>query len=293
MDKFTFQHEIGSKFSVTPDMKEAFNHWGCILIRSLFSTEEMKLLGACFSSEQFQSEVFTRGTGKDQGFQMCLWWEPGDDTCGLITRSQRIVDTFRILLGGAELYTLSSKLIMKAPHSGGSFSWHQDYGYFYENGIPTPQCGSISLPLDRCYRENGALQVIPGSHLLGRQIHGRSGDLAGVPDNKMEEITQHLGGPVVCETNPGDCLFFHSNLLHSSGPNYSPDRRWNLVLAYNQVPNAPISSNFLPPPKPLIVVEDDMVVSQAREFSSVDKCFMEKTEDSSTKHLKTKDDTSN
>ena len=26
-----------------------------------------------------------------------------------------------------------------------------------------------------------------------------------------------------------------SNLLHSSGPNLSQDRRWNLVLAYNQV----------------------------------------------------------
>ena len=28
----------------------------------------------------------------------------------------------------------------------------QDYGYFYENGLPTPACGSVSLPIDRCYR---------------------------------------------------------------------------------------------------------------------------------------------
>ena len=28
----------------------------------------------------------------------------------------------------------------------------QDYGYFYENGVPTPACGSVSLPIDRCYR---------------------------------------------------------------------------------------------------------------------------------------------
>ena len=27
---------------------------------------------------------------------------------------------------------------------------------------------------------------------------------------------------------------FLSNLLHTSGPNISKDRRWNLVLAYNQ-----------------------------------------------------------
>ena len=29
-------------------------------------------------------------------------------------------------------------------------------------------------------------------------------------------------------------FFFLSNLLHTSGPNISKDRRWNLVLAYNQ-----------------------------------------------------------
>ena len=74
------------------------------------------------------------------------------------------------------------------------------------------------------------------------------------------------------------CLF--SNVLHSSGPNTSLDKRWNLVLAYNQVQpfsararfihevfqvqNAPLTSGFLPPPQPLILVEDEDVLAKAR-----------------------------
>ena len=37
-------------------------------------------------------------------------------------------------------------------------------------------------------RENGALQVVPGSHLLGRQVHGRTGDLAGVSEKTMDQV---------------------------------------------------------------------------------------------------------
>lgn len=97
---------------------------------------------------------------------------------------------------------------------------------------------------------NGCLQIIPGSHHLGRLNHGRSGDLASIDVERMEAVMARLGGPVLAETEPGDVLFFHrfhelfdflkylfncSNLLHTSGPNTSTQKRWNLVLAYNQV----------------------------------------------------------
>jgi len=106
MEKFTFQHEAGKEFRVTAPMKEAFQKWGCLLVRGLFSSEEMAELQKCFDTKGFQQEVFTRGTGNDGGFQMALWWQPGDDTCGLITRCRRLVDTLRLLLGGDQVYHL-------------------------------------------------------------------------------------------------------------------------------------------------------------------------------------------
>ena len=52
----------------------------------------------------------------------------------------------------------------------------QDYGYWYGNGCLTPEMGSIFMPLDVCVRENGCLQVLRGSHRMGRIEHGLTGD---------------------------------------------------------------------------------------------------------------------
>ena len=37
---------------------------------------------------------------------------------------------------------------MKEAFTGGSFVWHQDYGYWYGNGNLTPDMGSIFMPID-------------------------------------------------------------------------------------------------------------------------------------------------
>jgi len=278
--------ETEGSFCVTEDIKEAFREYGFIVIRKLFSEEEMKLLCQCFENQEFRNKMFTRSNGEKNGFQMALWWEPGDDTAGVMSRCKRVVETMMDLLGGKELYLLSSKLIAKDPEVGGAFAWHQDYGYFYENGVLYPDCGSVSIPLHKCYKENGCLQVIPRSHKLGRLNHSRAGDLASVDGDRLEAITNILGEPIMIQTMPGDVLFFHSNLLHTSGPNTSKDKRWNLVLAYNQVENAPYHDKFLPAPKKLIIAEDEDVIKSGQTSSS-NKIFIENNEDNSTEQLST------
>ena len=66
---------------------------------------------------------------------MALWWQPGDDTTGLVSRSERVVGTMRDLLGDEEqeLYLLSSKLIAKEPEEGGAFAWHQVYTVYTDH----------------------------------------------------------------------------------------------------------------------------------------------------------------
>ena len=36
------------------------------------------------------------------GFQMALWWRPGDDTAGLVSRCRRLAHTMRLLLASSE-----------------------------------------------------------------------------------------------------------------------------------------------------------------------------------------------
>ncbi len=48
------------------------------------------------------------------------------------------------------------------------------------------------------------------------------------------------------ELQPGDALFFHSNLLHMSDANLSDRPRWSLISAYNLSYNVPFREKILP-----------------------------------------------
>ena len=48
------------------------------------------------------------------------------------------------------------------------------------------------------------------------------------------------------ELEPGDALFFHSNLLHRSDQNRSSRRRWAFLIAYNMATNNPVKKHHHP-----------------------------------------------
>ncbi len=45
---------------------------------------------------------------------------------------------------------------------------------------------------------------------------------------------------VEVEMEPGDALFFHSNVLHRSDQNQSDHKRWAFLIAYNRASNDPV-----------------------------------------------------
>ena len=96
-----------------------------------------------------------------------------------VYRSQKVAGTMESLLGGHELYHYHSKLMLKDAKTGGAKIWHQDYGYWYNNGCLYPDMGSVFIPLDRCLKSNSCLQVLDGSHKMGRINHILEGEQAG------------------------------------------------------------------------------------------------------------------
>jgi ectoine hydroxylase-related dioxygenase (phytanoyl-CoA dioxygenase family) len=69
--------------------------------------------------------------------------------------------------------------------------------------------------------------------------------------------------------DPGDALFFHSNLLHRSDQNTSEMPRWSLICCYNTQHNDPyITGGRHPNYSPLEKLPDDRVrqlIMQKRE----------------------------
>ncbi|MDB6121864.1 MAG: Phytanoyl-CoA dioxygenase family protein [Pedosphaera sp.] len=257
----------------------AFHRDGYILVRSLFDREEADTLRQTAKADAaFKKNAYDLKDGEGGATKLVLWNKVGEDVYGTVARSPRIVDAMEQLLGD-EVYHYHSKMSIKEPLTGGAWSWHQDYGYWYMNGCLYPDMASAFIAVDPNTKENGCLQVLKGSHKMGRVEHGKFGDQTGADPERVENALKIMD-LVYVEMNPGDVLFFHSNTLHRSDQNKSPYPRWSMICCYNTRHNNPYKASHHPFYEKLDKVSDTALkemgmklFSEATEFwnPAVDK----------------------
>jgi ectoine hydroxylase-related dioxygenase (phytanoyl-CoA dioxygenase family) len=168
-----------------------------------------------------------------------------------------------------ELYHYHTKLIMKDAGKGagkgsgsGRFAWHQDYGYWSNNGCLFPEMATVMIAIDRCHSGNGCLQVLTGSHKAGRIEHTLVGEQTGADMERVKHLQARLPLTDV-ELAPGDACFFHCNTLHQSGRNTSEDRRWCFLVSFNSKDNDPVYSHHHPKYTPLSRLPEDSITAAA------------------------------
>lgn len=245
-----------SRFS--PEELAAYERDGFFLARSLFDPAEIsRLLEFAQQDPAFQAAVYGRKDAAGLETKLALWNEAGDNLYFMFSRSPRIVDRMEQILGG-EVYHWHTKMMLKEPRTGGAWEWHQDYGYWYYNGCLYPYLASCLIAVSRSTQANGCLQVLRGSHHLGRIDHGRTGDQTGADLERVEAARQRLD-LVYVEAEPGDALFFHGNLLHRSDQNRADYPRWSLICCYNAARNDPYKESRHPRYSPLAKVSDDAI----------------------------------
>lgn len=235
-----------------------YNEDGYFFERELFSSEEINLLAETARNDHAMdksSSSMDDGEGND--VRLSLWNHPGNGIYGMIARCERIVNRVEQLLDD-EAYHYHSKMILKDAKVGGAWAWHQDYGYWYQNGLLFPNLCSVMIAVDKATEENGCLQVLKGSHKMGRINHILSGDQAGADLEHVEKAKKQLE-TIQCEMNPGDALFFHPNTLHCSASNLSDKARWALICCYNAKSNNPFKESHHPSYTKLDKVTDDQV----------------------------------
>ena len=73
---------------------------------------------------------------------MCFWKALGHG-CNVgqyvVTRAPEQVAAASELMGGAEPYHSHTKVLLKEPRAGGAWEWHQDFGYYYNEGLLQPE----------------------------------------------------------------------------------------------------------------------------------------------------------
>ena len=268
-------------FQISDEQVANFHRDGYLFVRGLFDAEETALMLAAARGDAGISEnAFDVEDTEGKKSRLTLWNHPSDDIFGMAARCRRVVDTAERLLGD-EVYHYHSKLSMKEPKVGGAWEWHQDYGYWYQNGCLFPDMLSCMIALDPATRENGCMQVLGGSHKMGRIEHGIEGDQTGADKARVNEALKVLDVEHA-EMQPGDGLFFHANTLHCSAPNESDQPRWLLICCYNAKRNNPYKEHHHPQYTPLKKVADSAVKDSASKGMDTRRAYLDVDEDRTT-----------
>ena len=265
----------------TEEQVSAFHEDGYLIVSGLFDSEEADILRkAAHTDSSFGENAYDLEDGEGGKAQLVLWNKAGEDLWGAIARSERIVNAMEQLFDD-EVYHYHSKMSIKKPRTGGAWSWHQDYGYWYQNGCIWPDMGSAFIAVDPNTRENGCLQVLKGSHKMGRIEHGQYGDQTGA-DPERTTAAAKVMETVYVELDPGDTLFFHSNTLHRSDQNTSNDPRWSLICCYNTKHNNPYKESHHPSYEPLERLPDASIKKMGVQLFEAETEFWDPSIDATT-----------
>lgn len=270
-----------AKGVISDQEAHSYKEDGYVLVRSMLDADEIGLLGRTAREDRvLDQHSYGRADGEGGTVRLSLWNHPTDTIYGAVARCESIVNTAEKLLEG-EVYHYHSKMIMKDAKVGGAWAWHQDYGYWYQNGVLFPLLTSAFIAIDRATKENGCMQVIRRSHELGRVDHVTTGDQAGADIERVNEALKRLD-LVYVEMEPGDALFFHANLLHRSDQNRSDNPRWSMICCYNAARNNPYKESHHPCYTPLVKVPDAEIRNAGKKRfadSKDDAAWLEPTKD--------------
>ena len=245
----------------------AFERDGFVLQRELFSAAEVAAMLAAVEHGERVATTQNAATDKEgRKSRLAIWGSLGGDIWAAASTLPRVVNGVRELMG-EDIAFFHGKVMLKEAGSGGAWEWHQDYGYWYGDGFAFPRLMSVFCALDPCTRENGCLQVLRGSHRLGRLEHGKVGSQVGASESRIEQV-EPLFERVHCEMNPGDALFFHCNLLHASAPNTSERPRRAFIICYNALHNPVLGRPELYRDPCPTSPEDAILTAAAREANT-------------------------
>jgi len=254
---------------------DTYDRDGYIVLPDLLSNEEISILRDELDRLSGIECSFTRRekTGKIQ--TMYRMHEDNGPTQSpafrALCRLPRTLGIAQQIMGDDSTYIFHTKINMKPAIEGVGWSWHQDYGQWKFDGLPSPIITTCLVLLDDADEMGGPLYIAPGSHKLGNLLAVEDPGVVAANRYSLprDELIATLRArkPVSITGKRGLVAFFHSNLVHGSGQNISPNDRRQLYIVYNPVANRPdegarireehlSSKNHAPIP----MVEDDAIL---------------------------------
>lgn len=129
---------------------------------------------------------------------------------------------------GENMRLSHSKINMKAAREGSPLEWHQDWAFAPHTNMST--CVA-SVMIDDVSLENGAMQVLPGSH-KGPLFDHHDPELGFVGAVDIAAQKVDIGGAASLVGAAGTVSIHHPMTMHGSGANRSGRQRRILFLEY-------------------------------------------------------------
>ncbi|XP_008282605.1 phytanoyl-CoA dioxygenase domain-containing protein 1 [Stegastes partitus] len=221
-------------------LQETYNQQGFLSALPVLNEAELREARNAFSKlEEEFGEEYTQYSLHNVHLQYP--WVMG------LTKHPRVLEVVKAVLG-PDVILLDSRFICKYPTLKPAniqeneenkpdknelpyVAWHQDMRYW---GIAGGPVLSVWLAFDDSLKENGALQVIPGSHDSGMLPHRqaiRPGNMLSVNQEIPEELVQ-VEEAVLCPLLAGQMSIHDGLLVHASDANTSQRRRCGFVIRY-------------------------------------------------------------
>jgi ectoine hydroxylase len=152
-----------------------------------------------------------------------------DERFAALFDDPRLTAPAKAALGVDELSPFTSKLNLKRAQEGSEFPWHQDYPYWYV-AVDKAAADIVTaiVFLDDATADNGAVRVVPGSHLDGPVRRNPNDPTGYLTDPDAVDASRE----VVVEVPAGSVLWFGAYLVHRSSPNTSGAHRRALLPSW-------------------------------------------------------------
>jgi hypothetical protein len=214
---------------LTPEQVERFHRDGYLLVRGMYSPDEVEEIARW--TEEVATSPETPGrdwkyfeSSADDGARILCRIENfvpfHEGFSGLITRrrmQQAVSELF-----GEPAVLFKDKINFKLP-GGDGFREHQDVQAGWDDYASLHITAMVAI--DETNEANGSLEMIPGLH--------RRGLLGEMWAPLTDEDTEHRAYEAV-HCRPGDAVFFDSYAPHRSQPNRTDQARRVLYITYNK-----------------------------------------------------------
>ena len=214
--------------SLTDEQLAHYHEHGYVVVNDVFPIDELQQM-----NRELDAIIKACERGEIQNRKPAAGWLMA---LGLLTEStrdfcedERILNLIdRIVYPGIAIY--SAKLVSKEPRDETICHWHQDDAYYTQNSDSACRM-SIWVPLQDTTKEQGCLQLVPGSHRQGLQPYSKrqTGTCALAMD-----IDVDMSKRIYLPAKAGSMVLFSALLWHASDGNTTENRRRAFIVSYQE-----------------------------------------------------------